>query len=131
MTLVGLVAEVSIAEEGRAEVTIPPGIDETMAGVYGAEDSAGTSTAEVSEETTTETLASEETPAASVVGTKDTSTVVVSWDGAKLVYSGVTSGTVGVDTAVIGQIVVEIAMVSVVTEPMGQFVTVAGHSLIV
>lgn len=61
----------------------------------------------------------------------DTSTVAVSWDGATFVDPGVTVGTEGVDMAVIGQIVVESAMVSVVTEPMGQFVTTAGHLVIV
>ena len=60
-------------------------------------------------------------------GDTDTSTVAVSWDGA----TGVTEGTEGVDMAVIGQIVVESAMVFVITEPMGQFVTTAGHLVIV
>lgn len=61
----------------------------------------------------------------------DTSTVVAFWDGATLVDPGVTEGTENVDMVVIGQIVVESAMVSVVTEPMGQFVTTARHLVIV
>lgn len=61
----------------------------------------------------------------------DTSTVATSWDGATLVDPGVTEDTEGVDMVVIGQMVVESAMVSVITEPRGQFVTTAGHLVIV